>query len=95
MRNHNLIIDGNYFIYSRLFVLPRQKVPTAFAGPEEIDTRFMSTESEMSIFMRKLATDFASELRKIKNVTGRIIFTQDSKSWRKDLFPTAEYKANR
>jgi 5'-3' exonuclease len=95
MRNHNLIIDGNYFIYSRLFVLPRQKIPTAFAGPEEIDTRFMSTESEMAIFMRKLATDFASELRKVKNVTSRIIFTQDSKSWRKDLFPTAEYKANR
>jgi 5'-3' exonuclease len=95
MRNHNLIIDGNYFIYSRLFVLPRQKVPTAFAGPEEIDTRFMSTETEMGIFMRKLATDFASELRKVKNITGRIIFTQDSKSWRKDLFPASEYKANR
>ena len=74
MRNHNLIIDGNYFIYSRLFVLPRQKIPTAFAGPEEIDTRFMSTESEMAIFMRKLATDFASELRKIKNVTKMMHF---------------------
>lgn len=95
MRNHNLIIDGNYFIYSRLFVLPRQKMPTGFGESVDVDTRFMSTESEMGIFMRKLATDFASELRKIKNITGRIIFTQDSKSWRKDLFPTSEYKANR
>jgi len=95
MRNHNLIIDGNYFIYSRLFVLPRQKVPAGFGESANIDTRFMSTESEMAIFMRKLATDFASELRKVKNITGRIIFTQDSKSWRKDLFPESEYKANR
>ena len=95
MRNHNLIIDGNYFIYSRLFVLPRQKAPTGFGESSDIDMRFMSTQGEMDIFMRKLSTDFASELRKLKNITGRIIFTQDSKSWRKDLFPTAEYKANR
>jgi 5'-3' exonuclease len=94
-RNHNLIIDGNYFIYSRLFVLPRQKMPTGFGESVDVDTRFMSTEAEMGVFMRKLATDFASELRKIKNITGRIIFTQDSKSWRKDLFPASEYKANR
>lgn len=94
-RNHNLIIDGNYFIYSRLFVLPRQKMPAEFGEASGIDTRFMSTQSEMSIFMRKLATDFSSELRKLKNITGRIIFTLDSKSWRKDLYPAAEYKANR
>lgn len=95
MRNHNLIIDGAYFVYSRLFVLPRQKMPTAFDESSSVDTRFMSTEYEMAIFMRKLAMDFASELRKVKNITGRIVFTQDSKSWRKDLFPDAEYKANR
>jgi 5'-3' exonuclease len=95
MRNHNLIIDGNYFIYSRLFVLPRQKMPAEFGESSSVDNRFMSTEYEMAIFMRKLAMDFASELRKVKNITGRIVFTQDSKSWRKDLFPDAEYKANR
>jgi len=95
MRNHNLIIDGNYFIYSRLFVIPRQKMPAAFGEASDVDMRFMSTESEMGVFMRKLSTDFASELRKLKNITGRIIFTQDSRSWRKDLFPTSEYKANR
>lgn len=50
MRNHNLIIDGNYFIYSRLFVLPRQKMPTGFGESVDVDTRFMSTESEMGIF---------------------------------------------
>ena len=94
-RNHNLIIDGNYFIYSRLFVLPRQKMPAEFGESIDIDTRFMSSQSEMNIFMRKLATDFSSELRKLKNITGRIIFTLDSKSWRKDLYPTSEYKANR
>ena len=94
-RNHTLIIDGNYFIYSRLFVLPRQKMPAGFGESIDIDTRFMSSQSEMNIFMRKLATDFSSELRKLKNITGRIIFTLDSKSWRKDLYPSSEYKANR
>jgi 5'-3' exonuclease len=70
-------------------------MPAAFGEASDVDMRFMSTESEMGVFMRKLSTDFASELRKLKNITGRIIFTQDSRSWRKDLFPTSEYKANR
>jgi 5'-3' exonuclease len=94
-KNHTLLIDGNFFIYSRLYVLPRQKMPTGFGESVDVDSRFMSTENEMGIFMRKLAMDFASEMRKVKNITSRIVFTLDSKSWRKDLFPTAEYKANR
>lgn len=93
-KNHTLVIDGTYFVYSRLFVLPRQKVPTAFAPPD-VDDRFIGTEGEMAILMRKLATDFASELRKVKNLVNRVVFTLDSKSWRKDLFPKAEYKGNR
>jgi 5'-3' exonuclease len=95
LKNHTLIIDGAYFIFSRLYVLPRQKVPAMFGESSNIDTRFMSSESEMGIFMRKLSMDFASEIRKFKNITNRIVFTLDSKSWRKDLFPNAEYKANR
>jgi 5'-3' exonuclease len=91
-RNHTLILDGNYFIYSRLFVLPRQKIPAGFGESVDIDTRFMSSQSEMNIFMRKLAMDFSSEFRKLKNITGRVVFTLDSKSWRKDLYPDAEYK---
>tara|TARA_R110001592_G_scaffold192795_4_gene439731 strand:+ start:1059 stop:2210 length:1152 start_codon:yes stop_codon:yes gene_type:complete len=77
-------MDGNYFVYSRLFVLPRDK-----------KTRFLDTEKDRGMFIRKLAMDFASEMRKFKNIANRVVFVADSKSWRKDMIPEAEYKANR
>jgi 5'-3' exonuclease len=95
LKNHTIILDGNYFIFSRLYVLPRVKTPLGFGEIPGVDNRFMSSDTEMGIFMRKLATDFASELRKLKNITSKIVFVVDSKSWRKDLFPKVEYKANR
>ena len=82
--NHTLIMDGNYFVYSRLFVLPRNK-----------KQRFLDSEKDRGVFMRKLAMDFASEMRKFKNIANRVVFVADSKSWRKDMIPEAQYKANR
>ena len=81
---HTLIMDGNYFVYSRLFALPRDK-----------KTRFLDSEKDRGMFIRKLAMDFASEMRKFKNIANRIVFVCDSKSWRKDMIPEAQYKANR
>ena len=81
---HTLIIDGNYFLHSRLFVLPRPK-----------NKQFLATEDEMSQLMRKLCIDFASEVRKMTPFVDQIVVAVDSKSWRKDLFPTAEYKGTR
>ena len=81
---HTLIIDGNYFLHSRLFVLPRPK-----------NKQFMATEDEMSQLMRKLCIDFASEVRKMTPFVDQIVVAVDSKSWRKDLFPEAEYKGTR
>ena len=49
----------------------------------------------MGIFMRKLATDFAYETRKFEGLIDRIVFTLDSRSWRKDFYPEADYKGNR
>lgn len=86
LRTHTLLIDANYFCYSRLFVLPRPKIK---------DAVYMDTEREMDIYMRKLATDFASEMRKFQNITKRVVFALDDKSWRKDLYPEANYKGNR
>ena len=60
--NHTLIIDANYFVYSRLFVLPRDK-----------NKRFLDSESDRGMLMRKLAMDFASEMRKFKNIANRIM----------------------
>ena len=51
---HTLIIDGNYFVHSRLFVLPRPK------GEPLLDNRDGQEQ-----FMRKLCIDFASEVRKM------------------------------
>lgn len=81
---HTLIIDGNYFVHSRLFVLPRPK------GKQLLEDREGQEQ-----FMRKLCIDFASEVRKMTPFVDQIVVAVDSKSWRKDLFPTAEYKGTR
>lgn len=81
---HTLIIDGNYFLHSRLFVLPRPK------GEALLESK----DSQASL-MRKLCIDFASELRKMSDFVDQIVVAVDDKSWRKDLFPEAQYKGTR
>ena len=81
---HSLLIDGNYFLHSRLFVLPRKK-----------GEQLLGTEDSQKGLMRKLCIDFASELRKMSAFVDQIVVTVDSKSWRKDLFPDAQYKGTR
>ena len=81
---HTLIIDGNYFVHSRLFVLPRPK-----------KEQLLGDRDGQEQFMRKLCIDFASEVRKMTPFVDQIVGAVDSKSWRKDLFPTAEYKGTR
>jgi len=82
---HTLLIDGNYFVYSRLFVLPRPKAGESLVG----------TPDSKSQFMRKLAIDFASEMRKLQGIVDEVVVAVDSKSWRKDLYPAEEYKGTR
>lgn len=81
---HTLLIDGNYFVFSRLFVLPKPKTG-----------QLLGDDKQMSQFMRKLAIDFASEMRKLKQFVDDVVLTVDSKSWRKDLYPEADYKGTR
>jgi 5'-3' exonuclease len=81
---HTLIIDGNYFVHSRLFVLPRAK-----------GEQLLGDRDGQEMFMRKLCIDFASEVRKMTPFVDQIVVAVDSKSWRKDLFPLAEYKGTR
>ena len=78
------MIDGNYFVYSRLYVMPR-------VGK----TPLLGDEKQKAQFMRKLCIDFASEVRKMRPFIDQIVLAVDSKSWRKDLFPEAEYKGTR
>lgn len=82
---HTLLIDGNYFVFSRLFVLPKPKGGVALLGDDK----------QKAQFMRKLAIDFASEMRKLKQFVDDVVLTVDSKSWRKDLYPESDYKGTR
>lgn len=84
LAKHSLIIDGNYFLHSRLFVLPRKK-----------NEPLLSTKESQQQLMRKLCIDFASEVRKMKPFIDQIVVAVDAKSWRKDLFPEAQYKGTR
>lgn len=81
---HTLLIDGNYFVFSRLFVLPK---PTS--------GKLLGDAKQKALFMRKLSIDFASEMRKFKGFVDDAVIAVDSKSWRKDLYPEAEYKGTR
>jgi len=82
--NHTLLIDGNYFLHSRLFVLPRPK-----------GKQLLGDKESQSQLMRKLCIDFASEVRKMAPFVDQIVVAVDAKSWRKDLFPDAQYKGTR
>lgn len=78
-----LVIDGNYFFFRTLYVLPG------------MSSQKLGTEKEVGIYVRKLATDFASEIRKFYPIIDKIVMTIDSKSWRKDFYPESDYKGNR
>jgi hypothetical protein len=67
-----------------LFVLPRPK-----------SGALLGDDASKGQFIRKLAIDFASEVRKMTPFINQIVFAVDSKSWRKDLFPEAQYKGTR
>jgi 5'-3' exonuclease len=82
-KKHTLVIDGNYFFFRTLYALPRGK------------GKLLDSENDIGIFIRKLAIDFASEVRRFKPIVDQIVFTVDSKSWRKDFFPESDYKGNR
>ena len=81
---HTLMIDGNYFVYSRLYVMPRRS-----------GKQLLETEKDQGQFMRKLCIDFASEIRKMTPFVDEVVIAVDSKSWRKDFYPEAEYKGTR
>jgi 5'-3' exonuclease len=45
--------------------------------------------------MSKLATDFSYQVRLFEGLIDKIVWTVDSRSWRKDFYPEADYKGNR
>lgn len=81
---HTLLIDGNYFVFSRLFVMPKPK-----------SGKLLGDDKARGQFMRKLCIDFASEMRKLNAFVDDVVIAVDAKSWRKDLYPESDYKGTR
>jgi 5'-3' exonuclease len=83
----NILIDGNYIFHKTFGIFGgyATKDPAEVLGPK----------GEQSMFIRKISTDLCSSLRLLPT-GGRLIFTTDSRSWRKDVeIPDGGYKSNR
>jgi len=80
----NLIFDGNYLFYKSMHVINRYS--------SNKSQKFLSNTEEINILVRKVATDFVSVLKKFPGYH-KVIFTKDSRSWRKEFF--SDYKGNR
>jgi len=78
-----MIIDGNHFLFKTLHVLPR-------SGGE-----ILGTDTDVEVYIRKLATDLAYQIRAVEGLIDEIVWTLDSRSWRKDFYPQADYKGTR
>jgi 5'-3' exonuclease len=83
----NICIDGNYIFHKTFGV---------FAGYSGIDPgKTLSDKKDRSLFIRKIATDLCSSLRDLPT-GGRLIFTADSRSWRKKIeIEDGGYKSDR
>lgn len=78
------IFDGNYLFYKTLFAL---------GGYSK--GRLLETKQDQEMFIRKIATDMAYAIRAFGSPE-KIVFTIDSKSWRKDvLIEDGSYKGHR
>jgi 5'-3' exonuclease len=81
----NIIVDGNYLFYKTLFI---------FGGYSK-GGKLLSSNTDQEMFMRKVATDLSHAIRTFGNPS-RVIFTIDSRSWRKDIeIEDGGYKSNR
>jgi len=83
----NILIDGNYIFHKTFGV---------FGGYGNADPgKILKDKKEQSAFIRKISTDLCSSLKIIPQ-GGRMIFTCDSRSWRKDIeIEDGGYKSGR
>lgn len=83
----NILIDGNY-IFHKTFGI--------FGGYGNVDPgKILKAKSEQAAFIRKISTDLCSSLKMIPQ-GGRLVFTADSRSWRKDVeIEDGGYKSGR
>jgi 5'-3' exonuclease len=83
----NVCIDGNYIWHKTFGVFGGFGIK----DPAEV----LGTKGEQSMFIRKIATDLCAGLKLLPQ-GGRLIFTCDSRSWRKDVeIEDGGYKSTR
>lgn len=72
----NICLDGNY-IFHKTFGI--------FGGYGQVDpSKILSSINEQSSFVRKISTDLCASLKLLPS-GGRLIFTSDSRSWRRNV----------
>lgn len=89
MNKLTLVIDGNHFMHSSTSAIGLfSKNSTVFRkGNDEEEDR-----KDTNLFLDKLATIFAKDIRNLNGLVDEIIFTiDDSQSWRKDYFLQRDY----
>ena len=80
----NILIDGNYIFHKTFGV---------FAGYGNLDpSKALATDHDKASFIRKVTIDLCSTLKSLPS-GGRLIFTVDERSWRKDYYEG--YKSSR
>jgi len=81
----NLLFDSSYIIHRNLFSLV-----------QEPNGKFLSKKEEQSLFIRRLIDDLNSIIAIFpRSSLNKIVWAQDSKSWRKDLIEKVSYKGTR
>lgn len=80
---YSLTIDGNYFLFKTLYVASQSS------------GELLGTTEDREVYVRKLAIDLAYQIRLLDGFIDQVVWTLDSRSWRKDFFPQAEYKGTR
>jgi 5'-3' exonuclease len=83
----NIAIDGNHHFHKTFGV---------FAGYGNMDPgKVLKEKSEQAAFIRKVSTDLCASLKMLPQ-GGRMVFTADSRSWRKDVeIENGGYKSGR
>ncbi len=83
----NILIDGNY-IFHKTFGI--------FAGYGNVDPgKVLKGKNDQAMFIRKISTDLCASLKMLPT-GGRLVFTCDSRSWRKDVeIEDGGYKSGR
>lgn len=89
--NLTLIVDGNWLLMSRFYVMTEY-----FKIDNDDETKELGTEKLASL----LAQSISVTLRKFNNIIDNIILVSDIKTWRKELtkpssFKAVDYKGNR